>query len=144
MARARVFYYSYTVLDCPPPDTPEGPVKIQYDQNHQHFILSWNSPSKTSTDDTDLNYLVEMEFEPNSWIVLGQSKEPYIKIIPNNNAYHHYWSNTSTSLKKSRFRIFAQNHLGMSPPLRVDDVSWPNISSEFVNEEEVLLFEDSK
>ena len=133
MARARVFYYSYTVLDCPP-DTPEEPVKIQYDQSHHHYyILSWNSPKTANNNDTDLNYLVEMEIEPNSWILLGQSKKTYIK-IPNNA----YWRSL-----KSRFRIFAQNHLGMSLPLYVDNVSWPNISSEFVNEEEEL-FEDSK
>ena len=73
MARARVFYYSYTVLDSPP-DAPEEPVKIEYDQNHQNYILSWNSPktSNNNNDTADLDYLVEMEIEPNSWIILGR------------------------------------------------------------------------
>ena len=74
MARARVFYYSYTVLDCPP-DTPEEPVKIQYDKSHHHYyILSWNSPktSNNNNDTADLDYLVEMEIKPNIWIILGR------------------------------------------------------------------------
>ena len=70
-------------------------------------------------------------------LFLGQSKETCIRILPNNS--EPYWK---TSLKKSRFRIFAQNHLGMSPPLHIDDISWPNISSELVNEE--VLFEDNQ
>ena len=70
-------------------------------------------------------------------LFLGQSKETCIRILPNNS--EPYWK---TSLKKSRFRIFAQNHLGMSPPLHIDDISWPNISSELINEE--VLFEDNQ
>ena len=70
MARARVFYYSYTVLDSPP-DAPEELVMMEYYQNH---ILSWNSPktSNNNNDTADLDYLVEMEIEPNSWIILGR------------------------------------------------------------------------
>ena len=69
----RVFYYSYTILDSPP-GPPEGPVKLEIFDGH--YQLSWKPPRDAKN---DVEYLVEMEYEPNLWMIIGK----YHRILTN-------------------------------------------------------------
>ena len=129
----RVIYYSYTILDSPP-GPPEGPVKLEIFDGH--YSLSWKPPRDAKN---DVEYLVEIEYEPNLWMIVGKfQKKKYLtnvlcirlypKIICTGRT-----KNPTISLlcygpdtcKDPKFKIFAHNRFGISQPLTEENVKWP-------------------